>query len=274
LLGVKFEASVLPNGVAIRCSRHYKGSVSDIAIFRKGLSIHKEMTQKRANETEGEDNGDLCKEHPGHWALLADKAYQGLAGNLRVLSPKKDPSGSVCTPEEQSNNKEISSDRIIVEMFFGRLTKLWGLYEKRFKWSLSCYYSFLKFAVAMTNIHILRFPLKDDDHQHYVQVETMIRDLGEEGQRKRKVANAKYRAKNKRRCQETRYAPNTRSEALMHEQDDSDDEGVDCRENTDDDFVRGDDGKVMDIDYDTDDDSDNDGNKHEDEEDDNGSFDE
>ncbi|ETV94968.1 hypothetical protein H310_11609 [Aphanomyces invadans] len=38
--GHKVEVSVLPNGMAINCTRHIKGSVSDKAIFDGNLEFH------------------------------------------------------------------------------------------------------------------------------------------------------------------------------------------------------------------------------------------
>lgn len=45
LYGYKTEVCGLPNGMAINCYKHYAGSISDIDIFYKNLSIQNELLE-------------------------------------------------------------------------------------------------------------------------------------------------------------------------------------------------------------------------------------
>lgn len=49
-----------------------------------------------------------------------DKEYQGTLVGLRAIGPKKKPVRGSLTISKEENNNEISTDRIIVERFFGR----------------------------------------------------------------------------------------------------------------------------------------------------------
>ncbi|RHY21291.1 hypothetical protein DYB32_009855 [Aphanomyces invadans] len=85
--GVKVEASVLPNGLAINFTNAVPGSMTDIAIAQSNHEIHQNKLCKLPVELEMADQGPLCNEYPASWALLADKGYQGLHRNLRVITP-------------------------------------------------------------------------------------------------------------------------------------------------------------------------------------------
>ncbi|RHY07221.1 hypothetical protein DYB25_010653 [Aphanomyces astaci] len=56
--GHKVEVSVLPNGFAINCTAHYKGSVSDKAIFDDNLEFHVSALSKQATEDRIAEYGD------------------------------------------------------------------------------------------------------------------------------------------------------------------------------------------------------------------------
>ncbi|ETV72161.1 hypothetical protein H257_12637 [Aphanomyces astaci] len=74
LYGHKVELSVLPNGFAINCTKHYKGSVSDKTIFDENLDFHMASLTKQANE-DGIDEPDHATRQ---WAVLTDRGYQGI----------------------------------------------------------------------------------------------------------------------------------------------------------------------------------------------------
>lgn len=40
LYGYKVEVSVLSNGLAVNCAKHYPGSVSDLEILQRGVGFH------------------------------------------------------------------------------------------------------------------------------------------------------------------------------------------------------------------------------------------
>ena len=75
LYGYKTEVSVLLNGLAIGCSAHEPGSVSDLKIFEAMTSFHATQLRKREGENDMDDDGPLSDEYPHFWALLCDKGY-------------------------------------------------------------------------------------------------------------------------------------------------------------------------------------------------------
>ena len=47
LYGIKVEVCVLPNGLAINCSNHYPGSVSDFEIIQRRKDVHEKILKRR-----------------------------------------------------------------------------------------------------------------------------------------------------------------------------------------------------------------------------------
>ncbi|ETV63937.1 hypothetical protein H257_19128 [Aphanomyces astaci] len=102
--GHKVEVSVLPNGFAIHSTAHYKGSVSDKAIFDDNSFT---CLPYQATEDRIADHGD---EGTNQWAVIADKVYQGIQRVVRVVLPKKKPAGGILTLEDIRSNDRIASD--------------------------------------------------------------------------------------------------------------------------------------------------------------------
>ncbi len=132
LYGLKQEVLVLPVGIAIHFSIPYKGSSSDKTILANNYNKHLALTKKKLHEEMIEDTGPLQDKYPSNWCILVDKGYQGCAKGVCIVTPKKTPPCGSLTTEEKEQNKNLSSDRIIVENFFGREYKLWGLMAKKF----------------------------------------------------------------------------------------------------------------------------------------------
>ncbi|RHZ10360.1 hypothetical protein DYB37_013940 [Aphanomyces astaci] len=83
--GLKVEASVLPNGLAINVTTAVPGSVADIAICESNLDFHPDKLKKIGEEDDMLDDGPMQEKYPRSLALLADKGYQGLHRQLRSL---------------------------------------------------------------------------------------------------------------------------------------------------------------------------------------------
>ena len=117
----KTEVSVLPNGLSIGCSAHEPGSVSDLRIFEAMHSFHAKQLRKKEGEIDMENDGPFKEDFPNYWALLCDKGYCGAHELFRVIHPKKKPINGTLTPADVSDNRHISSDRIIVDFFWKAL---------------------------------------------------------------------------------------------------------------------------------------------------------
>ena len=61
------------------------------------------------------------------WAVLVDKGYQGSQSFIRAIHPKKKPIRGNLTVEDTQRNIRVSSDRVLVETYFGRVTALWKI---------------------------------------------------------------------------------------------------------------------------------------------------
>ena len=75
LNGFKVEMCVLPPGIAIDCTGHYPGSVSDLEIFKENIRFHKRSLKKTIEEREEVDIGIHSGQWPEHWGIFVDKGY-------------------------------------------------------------------------------------------------------------------------------------------------------------------------------------------------------
>ncbi|ETV73524.1 hypothetical protein H257_11648 [Aphanomyces astaci] len=158
--GVKIEASVSPEGFLVDMSAHEPGSVSDITMFGDRHDVHLSALRKLENETKINDNGGLFQDIPDSRAVLVDKGYVGLTGSTRAIHPKKRPVNGVLDRADLERNTNVSSDRVIVENFFGRVCLLWKVSYSTFVWGTKCYDVIQRLTFALTNFHLALMPLR------------------------------------------------------------------------------------------------------------------
>ncbi|RQM29211.1 hypothetical protein B5M09_011706 [Aphanomyces astaci] len=195
LYGHKVEISVVPNGFAIFCTEHYKGSISDKTIFDENVDVHKAGLAKQQDETL---LADPNREHTS-WAVLADKGYQGIQHEVRAVLPSKKPKGGILTFEEQRRNDAIASDRVVVENFFGRMKTLWAVCTDKYRWSRQNYDVIFQTGVALTNVHIRFHPLKDEDGDVNTQYINRLNAIGTKLIKDKRKASQKHKKKRKAR---------------------------------------------------------------------------
>lgn len=202
LYGFKTEVSVTPSGQAVDSTDHKPGSIADIVIFRDNIDFHKEVLKKVGPDTEIVDDVETSTKFPDSWAILMDKGYQGANQYVRAIIPKKKPHGKMLSIDDASWNATVASDRIIVENFFGRLTKLWGIISSKFRWGEESYDAIFRLCVAFTNYHISQHPLRDDeDAAHYNRYKNRNYEIGARMAAKRKSTQKKYRDKRRKRIE-------------------------------------------------------------------------
>lgn len=199
LYGYKLEVCVRPNGLASDVSRHYPGSVADISIMSDRVSIHRARLQKTGSDTTIEDEADQSDVYPNEWAVLADKGYQGSHEMIRSITPYKNPRRGSLSAEEETYNKELAIDRIIVENFFGRMHSLWKIMARKYVWGEKLYDGIANLCVALTNFHIENLPLRTMDGSWYNRYVNRLISMGEDGLRSRAVKQQEYRARRRRR---------------------------------------------------------------------------
>lgn len=199
--GYKTEIAVRPSGFASVCSHHYPGSVSDMTIFVRRIEMHKLRIKKIEHEQHQADVGILGDAHPHHWAILADKGYQGGSEHTRIITPTKKRANQPLSNAERIHNSNISSDRVLVENFFGRMKTCWGVTSKVYRYAEKNYDMFMYWAVGLTNFHIKFNKLRDEDGDFYRSYLQQMADALKASNLKRKESQKKYRYKKKLRLQ-------------------------------------------------------------------------
>ncbi|KAF0708148.1 hypothetical protein AaE_013334 [Aphanomyces astaci] len=201
LYGHKVEVSVAPNGLAINVTDCAVGSTSDIEMFKANLGFHSAQLEKQPNDTNVSDTETLRDKFPNQWAVLADKGYQGIQEYVRGFTPVKRPPHGQLTMEQERANAKLSSDRVIVENFFGRLKTLWGLVSDKYTWKRDEYNMYFQTCVALTNIHVRFNPLRNVDGEGYNQYKNRLLSIGSKIKSKNASSKAKYRENRRARIQ-------------------------------------------------------------------------
>ncbi|KAF0708679.1 hypothetical protein AaE_013117 [Aphanomyces astaci] len=192
LYGFKIEASVSPEGLLVDMSPHEPGSVSDLTMFRSRLDQHTQALVKDDYDDTINDNGELFREHPTSWTVLVDKGYIGLAASARAIHPKKKPVSGTSDRFDMDRNKEVSSDRVVVQNFFGRVCSLWKVSYATFVWGEKLYDDIQRFTFALTNFHATLMPLRLEDNDHYRAVMARYKSMAAENTSKRAANQRRY----------------------------------------------------------------------------------
>ena len=125
--------------------------------------------KKLVLEIQINDTGLHCERYPQYWEILADKGYQGLLEVLRAILSIKWSPGRTLSMADKVFNRNVSSDHITVENYFGRLNKLWTLQGTKWRWAESLYDDVFCIGVALINFYIKINPLRAEDHQVFSQ---------------------------------------------------------------------------------------------------------
>ncbi|KAE9046750.1 hypothetical protein PR003_g2377 [Phytophthora rubi] len=80
-------------------------------------ALHHATRRKTDEDRMLRDTGLLSAEYPDEWAVFAGKGYQGAKQHVCCINPTKDTNLSAAVAQQ---NADISSDRIIVENWFGK----------------------------------------------------------------------------------------------------------------------------------------------------------
>jgi hypothetical protein len=143
----------------------------------------------KKTSTEIEDDGLLFDEY----GILVDKGYQGLQDVIRAIHPICKKPNARLSQADITFNRNVSTDRIIVENFFGRLCSLWEVCSRKYRWSEALYDRIFITCVALTNFHIQKHPLRNEDVEFYKRRKNEMTLLYEEKARKRQLTQQRYR---------------------------------------------------------------------------------
>lgn len=121
-------------------------------IFYRNVDFHNVALEKKEEEVELKDTGLMVEQYGDYWAVLMDKGYQGAMEYVRAIRPKKKQPLRPLSLEDQQFNQDVSSDRTIVENYFGRLSSLWSMLSQTYRWSEESYNMIFKIGMALTNL--------------------------------------------------------------------------------------------------------------------------
>ncbi len=124
--------------------------------------------------------------------MLADKGYQGCPEIFRTVHPIKLPPRVVMSLSDEAFNRRVSSDRIIDENWFGRLSGLWALFGAKRRWSGTIYHDFFRLAAALTNFHVKNHPLRAQDGDKYAQMRNRLAHIANQGIENRRRVLSRY----------------------------------------------------------------------------------
>jgi hypothetical protein len=102
---VKFQPALLPQGCFAE-SKHYFSEKHKLYGFKVEVSVAYPRFAIMFSQ---------------YWAVLVDKGYQGAASLTRAVHPKKKPRNGRLTAVDLRRNERVSSDRVLVENYFGRM---------------------------------------------------------------------------------------------------------------------------------------------------------
>ncbi|KAF1335967.1 hypothetical protein FI667_g774, partial [Globisporangium splendens] len=96
--------------------------------------------------------------------------------------------------EEERMNHKISSDRMVVEDYFG----LWWICSDKFRWGVTLYDDIVRACLVLTNAHAGVRPLRTQDADYYHGRENSLVATRQEMRAKRRLAQTKHLNKKKR----------------------------------------------------------------------------
>ena len=102
-------------------------------------------------------NGMNIETHP---KIPADSGCQGVQLNEypEIVVPFKHKPKTPLTPEQEEYNRKLSSDRLIVENYFGRLKAYFKILAQPYRGSVNSLRAIIRTAFALTNSRIRSDP--------------------------------------------------------------------------------------------------------------------
>ncbi|ETV76561.1 hypothetical protein H257_09560 [Aphanomyces astaci] len=200
MYGYKIEATVSPNGRCVAMSESHPGSVHDFTIMHSRQEVHKAMLMKNQQDMLLPDHGELSAQYREQWACLVDMGYIGIANTLRGIHPKRCLVNGVLDASDVERNRLISSDRVIVENYFGRVCALWKASYATFTWSEKNYCAIQRTTFALSNFHLSLIPLRLEDETFYGMVLARYERMANEKKRKRAETQRRYRLNRQERA--------------------------------------------------------------------------
>lgn len=119
--------------------------------------------------------------------------------SLKESFTRKRPALGILSMEDERCNKKVSSDRILVENVFGKLSSLWSVLSYKYRWKEDTYDTILRFCLGMTNFHIRAHSLREGEREIYNRVKNRQYTIGNNTAEKRRRSQETYRQKRRER---------------------------------------------------------------------------
>lgn len=199
IYALKKEVAVMASAphYALFVQKGYPGSVHDYTIFKESYNSYAEYLRKTTQEKQAllADNSD------NRWAILGDRGYVGQEKDTpsvrRIFITK-----NAVTQAAQTRNNELSTIRVHVEQWFGRLKKLWKFVRSPYKLDHADFDNHFMILTLLTNEHIRNYSLNEEDVIYYRNLIVEQKKKYDQVREKRKSQADKYRTKRRRRLQE------------------------------------------------------------------------
>ena len=151
---VKFQCLVNPDGLAVHLSKVVEGSMHDKKLFDESG-----LTQFLANSRVVGGHAVTERKH-----ILCDAGYVGIQHtHPEAIIAKKKPMNAEMSDEHKEFNRLLSSDRMIVENYFGRMKVIFGSVHAKFRCKIQFLKNLVPILISVTNYHIQLHPLRRED---------------------------------------------------------------------------------------------------------------
>ena len=167
LFGVKIQCITSCNGIVMDLVSMIPGSVHDFKIFQENQTY----LLFTGHAWENGEHRDV------KYQGLFDSGYQGAGRLMDALLPMRRLPHQELTAEQYNHNQELSSQRIIVENFFGRLKGCWKILAGKYRGQYSLLKDAIDVCVSLTNLLVVKYPLRGEKPEHAVQIIADDRDI-------------------------------------------------------------------------------------------------
>ena len=117
---------------------------------------------------------------------------------ISAIIPKKKTRNNPLTQDDLARNNRISSDRVIVENFFGRVCMMFGIMGTKYRWGREKFGLIVDFCFSLANFHIRLHPLCEQDGEYYLRVLADMKRRMEVSVNQVKKRQQKHRARQAR----------------------------------------------------------------------------
>lgn len=177
------------------------GSKSGIEMFRSNLEWHKCTVLKSGGQYTIDDHGEFSSKYSSTWSILMDKGYTRITDSARAIIVSKKPVNRWQTTQQRVRNEKISSDRVVVENYSGRICTL-GLFGLKWRWDEKKYSVFVSLDVALTNANVMWNLVRKLDGKHFKSILVRIISIGSSAARERAADKKESKKRRKRRLLE------------------------------------------------------------------------